>query len=105
MQSQYEAFVATLARSGHAFHGTPPKTTIAVKAIDLDADPYPMVTLSDCQTETENWRAYSNRTKKMNPALKPGIPAPYGLLVDVVYMKQRWNVQTIKADPAGTCTG
>ena len=105
IQGQYEAFVTMLARTHHAFRGTPPISTVTVRAIDLDAQPYPLITLSDCQSKKDAWRAYNTRTNIMNPLMTPAIPAPYGIIVDVVYVAQRWSVQTIKADPAGTCSG
>jgi hypothetical protein len=105
VESQYAAFIRTLVRSHHAFRGTPPKSTIGVVSIDLQAEPYPLITLSDCQTDSANWRAYDTRTRVMNPQMTPRFAAPYGILVEVVYVRQRWGVQTVKADPAGTCTG
>ena len=105
IQSQYEAFVTTLARTHHAFRGAPPTSTVTVRAIDLDAQPHPMVTLSDCQSKKDAWRAYNTRTNAMNPQMTPAIPAPYGIIVNVIYVAERWSVQTIKADPAGTCSG
>jgi hypothetical protein len=105
VQAQYEGFIMNLARSGHAFRGTPPTSTIGVKSIDLDAKPYPLVTLTDCQSKRENWRAYHYRTDVMNPKMTPGPVAPYGYTIDVVMMQHRWMVQAIRPDPAGTCPG
>jgi hypothetical protein len=105
IQAQYEAFISTLIQAHHAFGGTPPRSTVTVTAIDLGAEPYPLITLADCQTETDTWRAYNTRTNAVNPQLTPGIAAPYGITVNVAYVQKRWRVQTIKPDPAGTCAG
>jgi len=105
VQSQYESFVAMLVKSRHAFRGTAPKSSITVTSIDLQATPYASITLSDCQTKRDRWRAYDTRTEVMNPKMTPGFAAPYGITVTVVLAQQRWKVQTIKPDPAGLCAG
>jgi hypothetical protein len=105
IQAQYEAFISALVQAHHAYRGTPPKSTVTVTSIDLGAEPYPLITLADCQTEKDTWRAYNTRTNAVNPQLTPGVAAPYGITVNVAYVQMRWQVQTIKPDPAGTCAG
>jgi hypothetical protein len=105
IQAQYEAFVRNLVRSRHAFRGAEPKSDVTVRMIDLAASPYPVVTLADCQTDRANWRAYNTQTNAMNPQMTPAIPAPYWIIIVLVRIQQRWKVQTIKPDPAGTCAG
>jgi hypothetical protein len=105
VQSQYASFISILNRTHHAFRGTPPKSNVTVTSIDLKATPYPLITLSDCQTDRDTWRAYDVRKNTMNPQLTPSVPAPYGITVTVAYVLQRWKVETIKPDPAGMCAG
>lgn len=105
VQSQYEGFVSTLVRTHHAFRGSAPKSKVTVTSINLNADPRPVITLADCQTNRDRWRAYDTRTNVMNPQMTPALAAPYGITVTVVFAQQRWRVETIKPDPAGQCAG
>ena len=105
IQAQYESFVATLVKSHHAFRGTPPKSKVTVISIEETPGSRPTITLADCLTEKDQWRAYDTRTNVMNPQMTPGFAAPYGIMVTVTFVQQRWRVATIKPDPAGTCAG
>jgi hypothetical protein len=102
IRGEYEAFVAELSQSRIAYRGTPPQSHIGVIEIDPDAVPWPRVVLSDCRSGEHDWQAYSG-DDVVRPTATAGVAAPRGLAVTVVYSEQRWGVQSVLADPHGTC--
>jgi hypothetical protein len=102
--AEYQSYVWGLKHDGVQFRGTPPKRHIAVTSIELDAAPWPTITLSDCQTEGSGWRAYDVKTGAALPQTKPSVPPPYPSTVSMILYKNRWGVQKIKVDASRTCT-
>jgi hypothetical protein len=100
---EFEAAVRGLSVAKQHYQGDPPQSHLKVVAIDQDASPLPMVTLSDCQTGVEKWQVFDTQTGKVVPHQEPRIPSPYGATITVVYNEQRWGVNTITMDPQRTC--
>ena len=105
LRGQYIAFVMGLASDKVAYRGSPPTPRITVSRVDLAAQPYPMVELSNCPTPAPTWTAYSLATGKDIPAKPASVPQPYRLQVEVIQYQGHWGVSKITADNTATCTG
>lgn len=104
VEGEYGARVIGLSRAKREFRGTPPQSHVVVSSIDPDAAPWPMVTLSDCQTGRAAWRAFDTRTGKPVPSQEAIVPTPFGMTVTVIYTRLRWGVNTITLDSTRTCS-
>ena len=101
--AEFESSIKALSLAKSAFRGVPPESHITVTSIDPDAQPWPTVTLSDCQTGQDGWQAFDTRTNKPVPNQEPRIPSPYGAIVTMVYNQQHWGVNSIKMDEDRKC--
>jgi hypothetical protein len=102
VQAEYEAATRQLSLAKTEFRGTPPVSHVSVTAIEPDANPWPMVTLSDCRTGQDGWRAFDTRTGKPVAEQVPSSPASRST-VTVIYYHQRWGVNTIVSNPTPSC--
>ncbi len=105
LRGQYIAFVMGLASDKVAYRGSPPTPRITVSKVDLAAQPYPMVELSNCPTLAPTWTAYSLATGQQIKEASASVPPPYRLRVEVIRYQGRWGVSKITADDTATCTG
>lgn len=92
-------------RGGVAFKGTPPPPRVSVKAIHLDARPYPAVALVDCPSLSSTWNLYTVKGHKLVPTTVPKGAAkpPYALTVAVIFYKSRWMVHGTRLNVRKTC--
>ena len=95
----------SLDTSGIAFRGTPPSPRITVTDIDLDADPHPTVSLTNCPTAAPTWTAFSVADDTAVPTTTPAVPPPHRLTVTVIQAQGRWGVAEVDADEGATCAG
>lgn len=127
VRSQTDAYLHNLVGEKEVdFRGTPPQAHVSVVSVDLGAEPYPMVVLSDCPAPYDDWKAYEITWELVQeetytavpgtvvPSLSSPYPPPYRLTVEVIYKNgypeiddgqgRRWGVATITADKSQTCT-
>ncbi len=103
--AEFEATVRKLSLAKSEYRGTPPRSHVTLTSVDPDATPWPTVTLSDCQTGQDEWKAFNTQANKPVPNQEPRVQRPYGTVVTVIYNHERWGVNTIRADPTRTCPG
>ncbi len=103
ISTEFEAEIKRLKLANGQFRGTPPTSNVTVVSIDPDANPWPEVTLSDCQTGQAGWQAVDTRTGDPLPDIAPRVPRPYGITISMVYNQQHWGVNTMSMDPDRTC--
>lgn len=97
------AFVSSLASSGAAYRGTPPRARVKVTAINLAAKPYPTVVMTNCPTLAPTWQEYIVKTSAAVPQQKQPVPPPYLITVQVIQYRGHWGVQKVTPE-AKTCT-
>lgn len=100
----YVNYIKALTGQKAAFRGTPPAPRVRVKAVELNAKPYPRVMLLDCPTPAPDWQEYVLATGKVVPQANGKVPPPYLLTVEVIYYQGRWGVSRIGGDKSRTCT-
>jgi hypothetical protein len=98
-------YVAQLVQSGVAWKGSHPTPRLSVTAIDLEASPYPTVTLTNCPTPAPTWQAYYLATGKPVPGNPSAVPLPYEITVQMIKYQGQWGVQSLTSDSSKTCTG
>lgn len=103
VEGEYEARLKALSDANGQYRGTPPTSNLQVKSIDPDARPWPTITLSDCQTGLEQWRAVEARTGRPLSVQEPTVPRPYAITITVIYNQLTWGVNTISMDRTRTC--
>lgn len=105
LRAQVLASLIAAERFGIAYRGTPPTPRITAVDVRLDADPYPTVVLTNCDTPAPTWEAYDPATGKALPTTGSAVPPPYEAKVTLILFKGRWGAQSITADKSRTCTG
>jgi hypothetical protein len=104
IRASYEAYIWSLRAEGVEFRGTPDTSHVSVKSINLGASPWPLVTLTDCQTGGD-WNAYVIKTgKKLSLAGNGSAPPPYLITAKIIYFDGHWGLQSNTADKTRTCT-
>lgn len=103
-RTTYRGYVAGLAEDGVAFRGTPPEPRLRVESVDLEAKPYPVVTLKDCQTPAPDWQSYVVRTGERAPEATQSPPPPYEITAKMIFYQNRWGLQDTSTDTSRTCT-
>ncbi len=104
---QENSYVWNLYQQGLVLRGTPPTSHVTVTSVDLQAKPYPAVTLTDCATVNGSWLPYYRDSGKPVPTVQPSgasAPPPYGQTVKVIYYKNHWGVQNADVDVSKTCS-
>lgn len=97
-------YVAQLVQSGVAWKGSHPTPRLSVTAIDLEASPYPTVTLRNCPTPAPTWQAYYLATGKPVPGNPSAVPLPYEITVQMIKYQGQWGVKSLTSDSSKTCT-
>lgn len=100
--AEYDAYVSALAETGVTFRGTSPTPRVKVISVRPDAKPYPLVTLTDCQTPAPDWKGY--RKGKPLPLASTTADPPYLITAKVIFYEGHWGVQSTSADTSKTCT-
>ena len=104
IKSQYRILIWGLADRGWEYRGTPPQTHADVKSIHLKANPYPTVTLTDCQSGTDKWLIHDAKTGAVQPQATGKVPPPNPSTVTMILYKKSWGVSKIDVDTSRTCT-
>lgn len=104
IRTQENAYISSLAAGGEAFRGTPPTPRVKVVRTDPQAEPYPMVVLTNCPTPAPTWVAYDTRTGEPVAYTKAKVPPPYLAIVTVILYEGHWGVQKISVDTGRTCS-
>lgn len=103
-RTQTRGYIAELADQGGEYRGAPPRVNVVVESVDLNADPWPTVILSDCQSGSTSWRLYNAKTGAAQPRATPKVSPPYRITVTVIFYKKHWGVQKLTTDSSRTCT-
>lgn len=101
---QYIDYIAGLANEKTAFRGTPGRPRVKVQSVDLAAQPYPLIVLTDCMTPAPTWRKYVVKTGELVPDANGSVSPPYKLTVEVIKVDGRWGPSKVTADKSRTCT-
>lgn len=99
-----EALLTKLQLAGIANRGTPPKPRVKITKQDLEAHPWPVVTLADCPTVSPSWAAYDVATGKRVKVVPNSSEPPYAVTATVIKYKGRWVVSKTSVDRKHTCT-
>lgn len=108
LRSQTIAEVTDLSATGELWRGSPPQARIKVVAVEVAANPWPTVKISNCPTHPSDWVRVDAKTGKPAPTVAPpGHPAkpPYRSTYEVIYYLGRWLVHDMTTDRSHTCTG
>jgi hypothetical protein len=103
-RTQYRAYILGLLNQGGEYRGTSPRLNVAVTSIDLEAQPWPTVILSDCQTDSDNWRLHNAKTGAVQPRATPSISPPYRSTITMIYYEKHWGIEKLSLDASRTCT-
>lgn len=103
-KNDYLAYITKLASRSTAWQGTPPQSRMQVESVDLEATPYPTVTLSDCYLISPDWRTYDVRNGEVLPKPSLAIPPPYLDTITMIEAEGHWGVRYIETDESATCT-
>jgi len=93
LRAQFMGYIWSLKAQGVEYRGTPDTSHIAVKAIRLEAKPWPTIMLTDCQTGGD-WDEYVIKTGKRVPSENGKVPPPYLITVKMIYYKDHWGAQS-----------
>jgi hypothetical protein len=104
VRATYTGFISGLAAQGVQFRGTPPTPRVTVISVEPTAEPYPVVTLRDCQTPAPDWNEYVVSTGKQVPRASSTVQPPYEITAKVILYKGHWGVQSTTTDTSRTCT-
>lgn len=91
-------------RLGIVFRGTPPTPRVTAARVDLEADPYPTVVLTNCDTPAPSWQAFDRTSGQPLPTASASAPSPYLTTVTLILYQGRWGAKSIEADTSRTCT-
>ncbi len=101
------ANIASFRLAGIAYRGAPPTPRIDAKSLraDLEAKPWPTVTLTDCPTLASSWQAINQKTKAPVPVKYPPGAAkpPHAVQATVIFYQSHWVVQKLITDVRHTC--
>ena len=104
IRAEYEAYIWGLEAQGVAYRGEPATPHITVTKVDLNASPWPTVTIEDCQTGG-SWAEYVIDSGKRVPLAGNGkFPPPYLITAQIIRFKGHWGIQSTSADKSHTCT-
>jgi hypothetical protein len=104
VQSQYTAFLASMAADGVRYRGNPPTPRVTVTKVELEAKPYPTVILHDCQSPAPDWRAYVTDTGELVPRPSTTIQPPYLVTAKMIFYRGHWGLQSTSTDSSRTCS-
>jgi len=105
-QSSLSAVVQQFSSQGLKMTGDPGKPRIVLQSLELEAKPYPLVTLSDCPTPPVQWHPADTKTGKDVSAPLPSRVAapPHKVTVQVIYYQGRWGVSRTTSELSLTCS-
>ncbi|MCD5316674.1 hypothetical protein [Kineosporia babensis] len=94
-----------LADYNSEMRGAPPESNVQVLKVELDADPYPSMTLEDCLVPQGEYVPYNRKTNKPLELTDTGDPMePYRLTVNLISVKGKWGVSELEVQREGTCS-
>jgi hypothetical protein len=99
----FQGLLTKLQLAGIANRGTPPRSRVKVTKTDLNAKPWPTVTIVDCPTVSSSWVAYDVKTGKPVKVVPNPVNPPYAVTATVIRYKGTWVVYRTKADRNHTC--
>jgi hypothetical protein len=104
LRAEYRAYILGLAQQGTAYRGTTPDARIKVESVNLAAQPYPTVTLSNCPLLPPTWAPYTVKTGKDVAMVTPSPPLPYRSTINMIFYQGHWGAQKLVVDRSQTCT-
>lgn len=102
-QGQYLGFVLNLQMARATYVGSPPQPRVQVQQADLAAEPYPLVTLTDCPTPAPSWRVVATSGGSGTTRQTSKMPPPYLSVVQVIFYKRHWGVSKVTTNTSRTC--
>lgn len=102
LRGEFETYLAGLAQQRISYRGEPPVSNLTVISINPQANPYPLVVLTDCQIGSD-WGIYREDGTPVPDASAP-VPPPYLVTAKVIFYKGKWGVQSTEADTSRTCS-
>ena len=100
---QLENDLLTFASAGIAYRGTPPTSRTKVTKIEMQANPWPTVTVMDCPTVAPSWKPVYVKSGKPATLAPASAKPPYAVTAAVIYYKNRWAVYRTTVDRKHTC--
>jgi len=104
LRTSMRAYIADLADSGTHYAGTPHDLNPRVESVDLDAEDWPTVVISDCATG-DDWNPVdADGNPVPDTAATTSPPPPYRITVTMIFHKKRWGASEMASDTSETCT-
>ncbi|MCE0536060.1 hypothetical protein LWF15_11115 [Kineosporia rhizophila] len=104
LQAQMVAYVADLAAQGAHYEGTQHQGHPRVESVDLEAESWPTVVISDCAIGGDWHPVAEDGTRFPEAGATATPPPPYRITVTMIEYQGRWGASEQSADRSSTCT-
>lgn len=104
LQAQMVTYVADLAAQGAHYEGTLLQGNPRVESVDLEAESWPTVVISDCAIGDDWHPVTEDGTRLPEAGATATPPPPYRITVTMIEYEGRWGASEQSADRSSTCT-